>query len=306
MSRTILTSLVALGSLFLVGCPSLVVPEAILSGFWTLIPADPGDVDDFEYEAQFDDQGELVKISGSRSDGAVVSLTIRNATSTLDGSALTIVIPTDSGSATFQGTLSTDMNSMEGSLTKEIDLGDLEAVLPGGDLTLERVAPLDPCDNITCDPGDSCDDGVCVPDDPCADVTCNPGESCDDGVCTPDDPCDDVTCDPGEICDDGVCVPDDACANVTCGVGEVCDNGNCVPEGSGPDPAAGETFFMANGCAVCHGPDGSSGFAESLVGVEAEHIFEHITGVEPHTGGTVDGATMEDAESIEAWIVSIQ
>jgi len=164
-----------------------VAPEAILSGFWTVTPADPGDVGDIEYEVLFNDDGELVELTGTRSDGATVTLTIRNATTTLNGSAVAIVIPTDTGSVTFEGTLSDDTNSMEGSTTRDIDLGDIEAVLPGGDLTLERVAPIDPCDNVTCDPGESCDDGVCVPDDPCADITCDPGETCDDGTCVPDD-----------------------------------------------------------------------------------------------------------------------
>jgi hypothetical protein len=39
----------------------------------------------------------------------------------------------------FTGTLSDDENTITGSITQEIDLGDLEATLPGWELTLERL-----------------------------------------------------------------------------------------------------------------------------------------------------------------------
>jgi len=116
----------------------------------------------------------------------------------------------------------------------------------------------------------------------------------------------DVTCDPGETCVGGACAPDDPCADITCGAGEIYEEGNCVPDLNAPDPVAGETFFITNGCAICHGPDATGGFGPSLVDVEAARIFEHISGAETHTGGTVDGATLEDAEDIEAWIASLQ
>ena len=50
-------------------------------------------------------------------------------------------------------------------------------------------ATTDPCANVTCDTGYSCDStGNCVADvDPCADVTCNTGEECDaTGTCVVD------------------------------------------------------------------------------------------------------------------------
>ena len=52
---------------------------------------------------------------------------------------MTISIPQLTGAAVFNGTLSGDQNTIEGSITDEFDLGNLEVSLPGGDLTLERV-----------------------------------------------------------------------------------------------------------------------------------------------------------------------
>jgi hypothetical protein len=40
----------------------------------------------------------------------------------------------------FEGTLSNDQNTMTGSVTDEIDLGDLEATIPGGELAFERLS----------------------------------------------------------------------------------------------------------------------------------------------------------------------
>ena len=38
---------------------------------------------------------------------------------------------------------------------------------------------------MTCDPGQVCEDGVCVPEDACAGVTCATCETCAEGVCDP-------------------------------------------------------------------------------------------------------------------------
>jgi hypothetical protein len=42
--------------------------------------------------------------------------------------------------------------------------------------------PKEPCENVTCQPGQICKGGKCVTD-PCADVTCQPGQICKNGKC---------------------------------------------------------------------------------------------------------------------------
>ena len=126
---------------FVVGCPLVPAPdpEGVLEGTWSITPTDPGDFEGFTYEARFDSSGVLVEITGTRPDGATASLDIENATTTVDGNDVTISIPRLTGTSVFSGTLSGDQNTIVGSITDEIDLGNLEVSLPGGDLTLERI-----------------------------------------------------------------------------------------------------------------------------------------------------------------------
>lgn len=162
----------------------------------------------------------------------------------------------------------------------------------------------DLCDSVTCDDGESCVDGDCVPDDPCADVTCEDGQSCVDGACVPDDPCADVTCDDGESCVDGVCMILDACADVTCGDCEECVDGVCGPLAG--DAGAGETFYADNGCAVCHGDGAEGGIGPSLLDAGCSTILDILSIAELiHTGGTVDGVTEQDAADLAAWLASL-
>ncbi len=142
MKRKVLNSCVAASLCFVVGCPVAPAPgpEAVLEGTWAIMPADPGDFEGFTFEARFDSDGNLVEINGTRpEDGATASLDIESATTTVDGSAVTISIPRPTKTTVFEGTLSADQNTITGSITDEIDLGDLEVILPGGELTLERV-----------------------------------------------------------------------------------------------------------------------------------------------------------------------
>ena len=125
------------------GCPSTVVPEnpaAVLQGTWSVTPGDPGQFEGWNYEATFDSNGDLVELSGVRpEDGATARLTIDDATTELDGSDVVITLPDLTGARVFEGTLSVDQNTMTGSVTDQIDLGDLEASLPGGELTFQRL-----------------------------------------------------------------------------------------------------------------------------------------------------------------------
>lgn len=137
----------------------------MLEGTWSITLADPGDFEGFTYKARFDSSGNLVEINGTRpEDGATASLDIDNATTTVDGSSVSISIPRLVGTSVFTGTLSADQNRIAGSITDEIDLGNLAVTLPGGDLTLERVLDnSSQCDGVTCDAGQSCVDAHVLP-----------------------------------------------------------------------------------------------------------------------------------------------
>jgi hypothetical protein len=135
---------IMLGCVVVCGCNILVPPDnpaAVLEGTWSLTPEDPGEFELWTYQARFDDNGNLVELSGTRpEDGATASLTVDAATTQLDGTNVTITVPNLAGARVFEGTLSADQNTMTGSITDEIDLGDLEATLPGGELTFERIS----------------------------------------------------------------------------------------------------------------------------------------------------------------------
>ena len=286
------------------GCNSLRPsnPEAVLAGIWAITLSEPGE-EDVEYEATFGSDGQLDMISAARSDGATAKLDTSDSTTVLEGNQVMITIPDATSTRVFEGTLSADGNTITGSTTEEINLGDLEIMLPAGDLTFQRVGTGDPCDGVTCEDGESCVDGQCIPDDPCTDVVCDTGESCVDGQCIPDDPCTDVVCDTGESCVDGQCIPDDPCADVVCDTGESCVDGVCLPLVG--NAVAGETFYMANGCGNCHGANANDGFAPSLVGAAFSNLFDKTSGNENHAGGVVDGVTEQDAADLAAWLGSL-
>ena len=126
------------------GCPFTVIPDnpaAVLEGTWSVTPEDPGDFADWEFEATFDSQGDLTQLHAAGPEGETVTRNIDGTTTEVDGNDVTITVPnlTDTGVTVFEGTLSEDQNTMTGSTTEEIDLGDLEVVVPGGALTLERI-----------------------------------------------------------------------------------------------------------------------------------------------------------------------
>ena len=141
MKRIVLNLFIVASLGFVCGCPVVPAPgpEAVLEGTWSITPAEPGDFADWDFEAVFDSSGDLTTLSGTREDGATATLDTTGATTELDESEVTISIPNDAGTRVFTGTLSDDQNTITGSITQEIDLGDLDATLPGGDLTLERM-----------------------------------------------------------------------------------------------------------------------------------------------------------------------
>jgi len=118
-------------------------PAAVLEGTWTLVFDEPGDLEGTDIELTFDANGELVEILATGPQGGTASLDVDAATtSEVDGDQVTITVPVAGGTRIFEGTLSADENTIDGSLSAELELpsGDLEVTLPGNDLTLTRQA----------------------------------------------------------------------------------------------------------------------------------------------------------------------
>ncbi len=138
--KNLAISLVGLG-LLLTGCTTTPPSNEaeVLAGRWTVTPEEPGDIEGAEYEAEFDSSGNLVELSATTPDGGMARLMIDDATTEVDGSNVTITIPKLAGAKVFEGTLSEDQNTITGSITEEVNLGDLELVLPGGNITFERI-----------------------------------------------------------------------------------------------------------------------------------------------------------------------
>jgi MYXO-CTERM domain-containing protein len=128
---------------------------------------------------------------------------------------------------------------------------------------------LDPCVDVQCDGGLTCDPesgvcrdlcagvscpgvevcfaGGCVPDD-CRYVGCGEGQACVGDVCEAD-PCAEVACEAGAFCHGGRCR--ESCAPVACPDGDLCVDGACVP-----DACAGVRCEDGQGCrdGVCSAP----------------------------------------------------
>lgn len=135
-------SLGAVG-LMISGCNLLQPPPneaAFLEGTWSVTPENPGDFELVEYEAVFDANGQLASLTATKEDGATATLDTTGATTTVDGDQVTISVPRAGGTSVLEGTLSEDQNTITGSLSREIDLEDLDVLLPGGTITLERAA----------------------------------------------------------------------------------------------------------------------------------------------------------------------
>lgn len=171
------------------------------------------------------------------------------------------------------------------------------------------------CDmaTMTCTDGTApCAEGETCLEDEDACVGCVEDADCDDGDACTTDMCDaamcvntPVMCPEGETCVDGECVSDmpDPCEGVTCETCEECVDGVCMPlEGM---VAAGETFYMDNGCAGCHGANGNDGFAPDVTDEDCTTHFDKLSGNVSHVGGEVDGVTEQDAADLAAYLASL-
>jgi len=119
-------------------------PAEVLAGTWKAVFDEPGDLELFDIQLTFDSDGLLTTITATGPDGVTSSLAVADATtSEVDGDQVTITIPALGGTRVFEGTLSADQNSIDGSLSRDLELqlpsGDLGVTLPGGDLTLTRL-----------------------------------------------------------------------------------------------------------------------------------------------------------------------
>jgi thiosulfate dehydrogenase len=74
------------------------------------------------------------------------------------------------------------------------------------------------------------------------------------------------------------------------------------------DPVAGANFYTANNCAFCHCADAAGGCLPGtppLVDEESGDLFDVLSGADSHTGGTVPGATQQDADNLAAWLATL-
>ena len=115
-------------------------PAAILEGTWTAVFAVPGDLALADVQFIFDANGALTQITATPPAGATVTFNVTDATTTqVDGDQVTVTIPTAAGARIFTGTLSSDQNTITGSLSLSVDFpGGSNITLPSGDLTLTR------------------------------------------------------------------------------------------------------------------------------------------------------------------------
>jgi len=121
------------------------------------------------------------------------------------------------------------------------------------------------------------------------------GDGMDVG-CTP-------ACATGETCQDGQCVADEPIDDP---VDEPTDGGG--GGGTTGDVAAGEAFYNANTCAICHCADAVGECvpgSPALIGTKAQSLLSKNDGTEAHVGGTVEGITQQDADDMAAWLASL-
>lgn len=129
-----------------VGCSVIVdLPPTVsspLTGTWTFVVSADG-FEDSLYAARFDAGGTLVTITQTALAGGRTTLAVSGASTVLVGSAVSLIIPTDTGTATFNGVLSDDRSTISGTLQGEVRLGGGAIVIPAGAIEMNRVADAD-------------------------------------------------------------------------------------------------------------------------------------------------------------------
>ena len=147
--------------------------------------------------------------------------------------------------------------------------GSSEFNCPKGQLCKDGWCMIDPCDPDQCDldhQGWICKAGACI--DPCINVTCDPGFRCKRGFCE-DQSCYNLGCPaPDEKCIAGTCQKD-SCYGVKCKDDEFCCGGRCLPVCDAVVCGAGEVCVVVESGGVtttqcqkhpCTGVTCSSGY----------------------------------------------
>ena len=80
------------------------------------------------------------------------------------------------------------------------------------------------------------------------------------------------------------------------------DGGSGDPSEIPGEAAAGEAFYEAHMCGSCHGNDDDIFAPPTIRGADATSLLAWMDGTTPHSGGTVDGITAEDAANLAAFL----
>ena len=85
------------------------------------------------------------------------------------------------------------------------------------------------------------------------------------------------------------------------------DPGLGTDDSDGGTVAGGEMLFVENNCGACHCADASGGCAldaPPLAGTTVQTLTDHLTGIEPHTGGRLALSDQEFAD-LQAYLASL-
>ncbi len=132
---SILAGAMACCALTVGGCPSANPAAMVLAGNWTGTAGD-GTL----FSLTFNAAGILVEVSTTGADDVTVTANVPGASSTVEGSDVTIEVNVGDQAIVYSGVLSTDENTITGSLAAELLFGDtVEVTIPAGSFNLVRV-----------------------------------------------------------------------------------------------------------------------------------------------------------------------
>lgn len=121
---------------FVGGCGTVVPPEAVLSGDWSLTTNSPSNLP--PTLLNFDSSGNLKTITFTINNGNV-QYDATNSTTLVSGKNVTITLAFGAGSLSFVGTLDDNNTNITGNLTTSIVINNLTINLVGAAATLTKV-----------------------------------------------------------------------------------------------------------------------------------------------------------------------